>query len=95
MRIHAEKQRAIDFLLLPVQANGLTDGQNMPLVESPIKRGTAVSGRAERDPLRRHRGIRCLGIIGRKQFGQVDQHRWLGRSAREGTDFHGTCLTKQ
>ena len=26
MRVHAEKQRAIDLLLLPVQANGLTDG---------------------------------------------------------------------
>ena len=42
MRIHAEEQWAVDLLLRPVQANGLTDGQDMPLVESLIECGTAV-----------------------------------------------------
>ena len=34
MRVHAEKQRAINLLLLSVQANGLTDGEDVPFVES-------------------------------------------------------------
>ena len=33
MRVHAEKQRAIDLLLFSVETNGLTDGENMPFVE--------------------------------------------------------------
>ena len=43
MRVHAEKQRAIDLLLLPVQANGLTDGEDMPFVESLFECGTTMS----------------------------------------------------
>jgi len=43
MRVHAEKQRAIDLLLLPVQANGLADGKDMPLVESLFECGTTMS----------------------------------------------------
>jgi hypothetical protein len=43
MRVHAEKQRAIDLLPLPGQTNGLTDGEDMPFIESPIKCGTAMS----------------------------------------------------
>ena len=42
MRVHAEKQRAIDLLLLAVQANGLTDGEDMPFVESLFECGTAM-----------------------------------------------------
>ena|SRR5438094_1841241 len=43
MRVHAEKQRAIDLLLLPVQTNGLTDGQNMPFIERLVECGTTMS----------------------------------------------------
>ena len=43
MRVHAEKQRAIDLLLLAVQANSLTDGENMPFVESLLESGAAMS----------------------------------------------------
>jgi len=34
MRVQAEKQWAIDLLLFTAQANGLTDGEDMPFVES-------------------------------------------------------------
>ena len=43
MRVHAEKQRAIDLLLLPVQTNGLTDGKDMPFIESLFECGTTMS----------------------------------------------------
>jgi hypothetical protein len=33
MRVHAEKQRAVDSLLLPVQADRLLHGQDVRLVE--------------------------------------------------------------
>ena len=92
MRIHAEEQRAVDLLLLPVQANGLTDGQDMPLVESLVERGTAMPRGAKRDPLRRHRRIRRLGIIGRDKSGHVDEHRWLGRLSRKWAHFHRHSL---
>ena len=54
MRVHAEKQRAIDLLLLPVQANGLTDGEDMPFIESLVECGTTMSRGAEGNPLCRH-----------------------------------------
>src|ERR1019366_931948 len=43
MRVHAEKQRALDLLLLPVQANGLTDGEDMPFIEGLLECGTTMS----------------------------------------------------
>jgi hypothetical protein len=43
VRIHAEKQPAIDLLPLPVQANGLAGGQSMPLIERLFECGTAMS----------------------------------------------------
>ena len=54
MRVHAEEQWAVDLLLRPVQANGLTYGQDMPLVESLFECGTTVPGGAEGNSLFRH-----------------------------------------
>ena len=42
VRVHTEKQRSIDLLLLAVQANGLTDGENMPFVESLLEGRAAM-----------------------------------------------------
>ena len=77
MRVHAEKQRAIDLVLLSVQANRLADGQDMPFVESLFECGTAMSRGAEGNPLRRHRRVRHFGIVGRDEPGHVHQHRCL------------------
>ena len=96
MRVHAEKQRAIDLLLLPVQANGLTDGEDMPFVESLVECGTAMSRGAEGHPLRRHRRVRRLRIVGRDESGHVHQHRWFGRLSCERAYFHVSpvkCVT--
>jgi hypothetical protein len=40
---YAEKQRALDLLPLPVQANGLTDGEDMPFIEGLLECGTTMS----------------------------------------------------
>jgi hypothetical protein len=71
MRVHAEKQRAIDLLLLPIQTNGLTDGEDMPFIKSPFEGGTAMPGGAEGNPLSRHRRVRRFRIVGRDEFGYV------------------------
>src|ERR1019366_1340120 len=93
MRVHAEKQRTIDLLLLPVQANGLTDGQDMPFIESSLEGRAAMPRRAERNPLFRNRGVRRLGIIGRDKPGHVHQHGWFSRLSRKWAHVHGTSLT--
>jgi hypothetical protein len=54
MRIHAENQRAIDLLLLPVYANGLTDGEDMPFIEGLFECGTTMPRGTEGNPLARH-----------------------------------------
>ena len=88
MRVHAEKQRAVDVLLRPVQANGLADGQDMPFVEGLVEGGSAMPRGAEGNPLFRHRRVRCLGVIGRHQSGYIHQHRGFGRLSGKGADFH-------
>jgi len=47
MRIHPDKQWAIDFLLLPILANCLTDREDVPFVERLVEGGAAVSRSAE------------------------------------------------
>ncbi len=42
VRVHAEKQWSIDLLLPAIQANGLTDGENMPFVESFLEGRAAM-----------------------------------------------------
>jgi hypothetical protein len=37
MGVHAEEQRAIDLLLFSVQANGLTDGKDVPFIKALSK----------------------------------------------------------
>jgi hypothetical protein len=37
MRINPQEKRPIDTVLLPVQANRLRDGQNVPLIEGPFE----------------------------------------------------------
>ena len=43
MRVHAEKQRAVDLVLLAVQANRLSDGEDVPFVEGLFERGATMS----------------------------------------------------
>ena len=78
MRVHAEKQRAVDLLLLAVETDSLGDGQNMRLVEGVVQRRAAMPGGAEGHALRRHGGIGAIDIVGRDKAGDVRQHPGLG-----------------
>ena len=77
MRVHAKKQRAINSVLLSVQTDRLADGQDMPLIKSPSERRTAMPRGSEGNPLRRHRRVRRLGIIGCNELGDINQHSRL------------------
>jgi hypothetical protein len=43
VRVHAEKERAIELLLLPIQTNGLTDGEEMLSIERLVECGATMS----------------------------------------------------
>ena len=89
MRVEAEKQRAANPLLPAVAADGLADREHVPFVEGLLERRPAMARRAEGDALGGHGGIGNLGVVGRDQLRDVEQHR-LGRwMARERTDRHG------
>ena len=53
VRVDAEEQRAADALPLAVIANGLTDGQNMPFVESDLQRRSRDAPRCRTQPAAR------------------------------------------
>jgi len=86
MGIDAEVQRAVDALAIAVFADGLADRQHMPFIETALERVATVPGRAERDALRRHRGISAQVGIGGEQLRHIDQQRLWCRLAGERTD---------
>ncbi len=53
MGVHAHEQRAVDAFLAAVIADRLGGGEDVPLVEAALERGTAMPGGAERHLLRR------------------------------------------
>ena len=57
MRVHAEEERAGDLLLLSIQTNGLSDGEDMPLVKSVFECRTAMAGGSKRHSLLGHRVV--------------------------------------
>ena len=73
-------------LRLTVVADGLRDGEYVPLVEAAGERRAAVTGRAEADALLADGGVGPLGVVGRHQTRDVRQHRGIGRPSREGAD---------
>ena len=75
MRIHAQEKRPVDPVLLPVEADRLGDREDMGLVEAALEGGAAMAAGPERHALLAHRGIGALGIVGRHQSRNVDQHR--------------------
>ena len=79
---------AINLMLLSVQANRLTDGEDMPLIEGVIECGPAMSRGAERNPLCRNRGVRPLCVVGRDESGNVYQHPCFGRLSGIWAYFH-------
>src|SRR5262249_14314139 len=84
----AEKERAADLLLLPVVADRLRDGEDVPLVEGVVERRAAVSGGPEGDPLGRAQGIRAARVVRRHEPGHVHQDRGRRRLSGERADRH-------
>ncbi len=64
MRVDTQEERTVGFLLSAVEANGLGDGQDVPLVKGAIEGGTAVARGAKGNPLLGNMRIGPLLIIG-------------------------------
>ena len=92
MRVHAQKQRAVDPLLPPVKADGLRDGENVAFVEGLVECAAAMSRGSEGDALLRDGGVGLLRVVGRDESGHVDQHRRFGWPSRERACVHGPVL---
>ena len=63
----------------PVLDDRLGGGQDVELVERGLQARSAVSGRAERDPLVDVLRVGLVGVVGRDQLGDVDEVAVLGR----------------
>jgi hypothetical protein len=92
MRVHTEKQRAIDLLLLPLQTNGLTDDGDMPFIDGFLESGTAVPRGAEGGPLFRYRSARPLHIVGRDESRYFHRHQYFGWLSCKRTYFHDSVV---
>ena len=91
MRVGTQEQRSIDAQALAAIADGLGDGQHMPLVERGVQRRAAVARRSEDDPLLLAGQVRPARPIGRLQRRQVDEGIGRRRPAGQRMDLiaHG------
>ena len=89
MRVHTQKQRTRDLMLFPIQANGLADSKDVPLVKCNIEGRTAMPRGTEQYPLREDGGIRDFRIIGRNEFGDIYQRSWISRLSCKRAEFYG------
>ena len=78
MRIHAKKERTINLVLCSIQANGLSDGKNMPFIERLLECRATMTGGAEHNPLARHRRVGLIRIVSCDESGNVDQRCRFG-----------------
>ena len=92
MSIHAEEQWAIGLLPFSVQAHGLTNGEDVPFVESLLECRATMSRGAEGNPLCLNRRVRHLCIVGRDESGHVHQHRCFSRLSCMRTYFHSSFV---
>jgi hypothetical protein len=91
--IDPNEQRTRDPGAYPVITDGLTDRQNMPLVESAVERRPAVPGCAERNALRADRWIGLAREIGRHQPRHIDERRRINRLASERAYFRSHVVS--
>ena len=75
MSVHAKKERPIDFLLFAVVADRLSNCEDVPLVERPVKSGFAMTGRSEDNLLSAVTRVRLQGEIGPHKFWHIHQNR--------------------
>ena len=86
MGVDTQEERTVGLLLSAVEANGLGDGQDVPLVERAIEGRATVTRGAKGNPLLRNLGIGALFIIGGDQLWYVDQVTRLGQLSSSGID---------
>src|ERR1700733_6632657 len=73
MCITANEQRSGGAVRGPVLDDGLRDGQNVGLVESPVERGATVPGGTEDYLLSDVLGVWLDRVVRRHQVGQIDE----------------------
>ncbi len=88
--VDAEEQWSVDCVDLAVEADCLGYREDVPLIESFLERGAAVSRCAEDDTLRGNIRIGPLLVIGGDQLLYVDEVAWQRRLTCPGIDLHGT-----
>ena len=88
MRVNTNKKRAVRFLLFPILANGLGDGQNVALVEGPLEGRSAMAGSAKGHPLRRNRWIGQISVISGNQPRHINQDFSRGGFSRQWANIH-------
>ncbi len=88
MGVRAEKQGSIDPVLSPEKANGLGDGQDVPLVERLIERRSPMSRGSEGDPLFGYGRVGPFRVVRGDEPGHIHQHRNGGPLSCQGTCVH-------
>ena len=89
MRVTADEQRPGGAVRGAVLDDGLSDRQDVGLVECSVERRAAVTRRAERHLLGDVVGIGFDRVVGRHQMGQIDKVFGLGRLTGTRVGHHG------
>lgn len=95
MGVHAHEQRAVDAFLAAVIADRLGGGEDVPLVEAALERGTAMPGGAERHLLRRVGRVRPVAVVARHQARQMVRVCGSGRRPALGAMLMGRSFVKK
>jgi hypothetical protein len=90
MRIHADKQGAVDAFAAAVIADRLADGEDMLFVEGTLDGRSAVAGGAKGNLMRRVAGIRLVRKVRRHETREVLQQLTGSRFAGEWMQSHGS-----
>src|SRR6266496_1740670 len=88
VRVDADEKRTIYTLLPAMNADRLSDGEDVLLIERAFQRCSAVPRRTERDTLRDRRGIRLERVVVRHESWDVGEYRFGRGLAGQRTDFH-------
>jgi len=73
MCVYAEEERAGDLLPLSIQTNGLSDGEDVPLVKSVFECRAAMAGGSKRYSLRGHRVVGNSCVVCGDKLRNVNQ----------------------
>src|SRR5208282_393206 len=92
VRVETDVQRPVDALLLAVEADRLSNREDVCLIEGVLERTAAMPGSTEHHALRGHGWIGSARIVSVHQLRNIDQNRRLGRFPCFRTDVHDWFL---